>query len=140
MAEDLVSGLSDLAGAGLGETEHPVQRMADGLWMEAPALDPAALARVMMKLGGRLSTITALPLADGETALIYHYLAGGQAVNVRVATRENTVPSISGITRSASWIEREIYDLYGVSFCGHPCLARLIRPPSMQPGMFRIAG
>jgi NADH-quinone oxidoreductase subunit C len=38
------------------------------------------------------------------------------------------VPSVSGIWRTADWHEREVYDLVGVRFTGHPNLRRILCP------------
>lgn len=38
------------------------------------------------------------------------------------------VPSVAGIWAGADWHEREVYDLYGVTFTGHPNLTRIFMP------------
>ncbi|HEX5443602.1 MAG TPA: NADH-quinone oxidoreductase subunit C [Pirellulales bacterium] len=38
------------------------------------------------------------------------------------------VPSVSGVWRTADWHEREVYDLCGVYFSGHPNLRRILCP------------
>lgn len=38
------------------------------------------------------------------------------------------VPSVSGIWRTADWHEREVYDLCGIFFTGHPNLRRILCP------------
>jgi NADH-quinone oxidoreductase subunit C len=38
------------------------------------------------------------------------------------------VPSISNIWRGANWWERQVWDLYGIKFEGHPDLRRLYMP------------
>ena len=48
------------------------------------------------------------------------------ALKVRCYDRQNpTVPSITGLFRGADLMEREIYDLMGIKFSGHPNLERL---------------
>lgn len=131
MTQDFKTQLQTLPGA----TELIQQR--DGWWMAAPVLDVLALTRRMQELGARLSTITAATLPDEETEVIYHYYLDHQALNFKVRTQGNRLPSISRLLPSANWAEREIQDLYRVEFTGHPQPARLIRPSQLEPGLFR---
>lgn len=121
-----------------GATELRQQR--DGWWMTAPALDVLAMADQMKQWSARLSTITAAALPEDETEIIYHYYLEHQTINFKVSTRGNTLPSISRVLPSADWAEREIQDLYRVTFTDHPQPARLIRPVQLEPGLFRQPG
>jgi NADH:ubiquinone oxidoreductase subunit C len=49
-------------------------------------------------------------------------------VNVPLARKGGQAPTVSGIWRGAEWFEREIFDLFGVKFTGHPDLRRLLLP------------
>lgn len=115
----------------------PVEQRTDGLWMTAPELDVVAMAEFMHQSEARLSAITGLPLQNGETAIVYHYCLGASMINIRTTTRDRAIPSITPVTKTADWSEREIGDLYGVSFPGHPNPGRLLRPPALSPGFFR---
>ncbi|NIP84841.1 MAG: NADH-quinone oxidoreductase subunit C [Planctomycetales bacterium] len=42
------------------------------------------------------------------------------------------VPSVSGVWKTADWHEREVYDLCGVSFTGHPDLRRILCPEDWE--------
>jgi len=43
-----------------------------------------------------------------------------------------TIPTLSGLWENADWNEREIYDLFGVFFSGHPDLRRLMMPEDWE--------
>jgi NADH-quinone oxidoreductase subunit C len=49
-------------------------------------------------------------------------------VKVYLDEDEPVVPSVIGVWPAANWLEREIYDLMGVTFTGHPDLRRLQMP------------
>jgi NADH/F420H2 dehydrogenase subunit C len=52
-------------------------------------------------------------------------------VKVRAAETE-PVPSVSGLWPAANWLEREVYDLFGVNFTGHPDRKRILMPDDWQ--------
>jgi NADH-quinone oxidoreductase subunit C len=47
-----------------------------------------------------------------------------------VEERDADVPTLIGVFRGAGWFEREIYDMYGVTFAGHPNMTRILMPDS----------
>jgi NADH/F420H2 dehydrogenase subunit C len=52
-------------------------------------------------------------------------------VKVRAAETE-PVPSVTGVWPAANWLEREVYDLFGVNFVGHPDRRRILMPDEWQ--------
>jgi NADH-quinone oxidoreductase subunit C len=59
----------------------------------------------------------------------YHLLSvtKNHRLRIRVTTDEHlAVPSVTGIYPSAGWLEREVFDMYGVLFSGHPDLRRIL--------------
>ncbi len=61
--------------------------------------------------------------------LVYHFLSMrlNQRIRVKVDVADGEIaPSITSIHPSANWFEREVFDMYGVRFSGHPDLRRLL--------------
>ncbi len=69
------------------------------------------------------------PAREFRFEVVYHFLSPhlNQRIRVKLEASEDTlVPSICGVYPGADWFERETYDLYGVSFSGHPDLRRIL--------------
>jgi NADH-quinone oxidoreductase subunit C len=69
------------------------------------------------------------PERDERFDVIYHFLSPhlNHRIRVRVhADDVEPVPSITAVFPGANWFEREVYDLYGVLFSGHPDLRRIL--------------
>lgn len=61
--------------------------------------------------------------------VVYHFLSMHQnrRIRLRVSVREDEmVPSIVDIHPSANWFEREVFDMFGIIFSGHPDLRRIL--------------
>jgi NADH-quinone oxidoreductase subunit C len=61
--------------------------------------------------------------------VIYHFLSmyTNARIRVKVAVAEDDmVPSIHEIHPSANWFEREVFDMFGILFSGHPDLRRIL--------------
>jgi NADH/F420H2 dehydrogenase subunit C len=77
------------------------------------------------------SFVSAVDLPDAGAIEVVYHLFSMQArhellLKVRVARDAPCLPSVAGIWSAANWHERETYDLFGVTFEGHPDLRRIM--------------
>jgi len=72
------------------------------------------------------------PDAKDRFAVVYVLLNTSTGERVVVKTYLNepelTVPSAFPLWKGADWLEREVYDMYGIVFDGHPDLRRILMP------------
>ncbi|WP_343082031.1 NADH-quinone oxidoreductase subunit C [Ostreiculturibacter nitratireducens] len=78
-----------------------------------------------------LVDITAVDYPEREARfdVVYHLLSMYQnhRIRVKVAAREDEmVASVTGVHPSANWFEREVFDMFGIVFTGHPDLRRIL--------------
>ena len=78
-----------------------------------------------------LVDITAVdhPDRDARFDVVYHFLSmyQNQRIRLKAAVREeDIVPSITEVHPSANWFEREVFDMFGILFSGHPDLRRIL--------------
>ena len=79
----------------------------------------------------QLIDITAVDYPQREKRFKIVYLLLSHQYNLRIIINTNidekeTVPSITKIFPSANWMEREVFDMYGISFKDHPDLRRIL--------------
>lgn len=53
-------------------------------------------------------------------------------VKVFVEEDDAVVPTMWGVWKTSNWLEREIYDMFGVTFEGHPDLRRILMPADYE--------
>ena len=67
---------------------------------------------------------------DPRWTVVYHLrsLANGCELRLKtgVSEEKSELPTITGVWRTADWHEREIYDMMGIRFRGHPDLRRIL--------------
>ncbi len=67
---------------------------------------------------------------DPRFTIVYHLYGYGHLRYLRLKTElseeKGELPTVTGVWRTADWHEREIYDLMGIRFRGHPDLRRII--------------
>jgi len=105
------------------------------LTVQAAATDIVAVMRFLRDdprcLFWNIVDVTAIdwPGRERRFDVVYHLLSPKHNVRVRVkieTDEDAPVPSVIGVFPGADWFEREVYDLYGVAFTGHPDMRRLL--------------
>lgn len=83
-----------------------------------------------------LSDLTCVHYPDRREApfeIVYNLFSIDDNERVRLKVRTGgTVESVTGVWPAANWLEREVYDLFGVTFKNHPDLRRLLLPPDWE--------
>ncbi|MHB1580684.1 MAG: NADH dehydrogenase (quinone) subunit D [Acidithiobacillus sp.] len=82
-------------------------------------------------------------VSERAFTLIYHLhgLNDCGALRLRVphVDADAPVPTVTGVFANANWYEREVYDLFGLTFSGHPDLRRILLPPLWEGHPLRKA-
>ena len=82
----------------------------------------------------RFSTLVDITAVDhperpARFDIVYHFLSmyRNHRIRVKVAVREDEMaPSITAVHPSTNWFEREVFDMFGILFSGHPDLRRIL--------------
>lgn len=87
-------------------------------------------AFVFKDLGCRFVTASGTDIPEG-LEILYHFSddPSGRIINLRVLIKDKLHPQIKSIAplfKGAEWIEREMWELLGINFVGHPNLKRLL--------------
>ena len=92
-------------------------------------------------LGGRFSTATGV---DNPTAveILYHFCLDQHNVILTVRVRlEKPILEIASLAErlpAAEWVEREIHEMFGVTFTGHPQMETLLLPEDWPAGVYPL--
>jgi NADH-quinone oxidoreductase subunit C len=70
--------------------------------------------------------------APFEVVYQLYSIPRNERVRLKVSLSDATVDSVTGVWPSANWMEREVYDLFGVIFRNHPDLRRILLPPDWE--------
>jgi len=74
--------------------------------------------------------------SDHSFTIVYHLLSfdRNQDIRIKVDLKEEfpSHPSITKLWPMANWYEREVYDMFGITFTGHPHLRRILMPQNWK--------
>ncbi len=86
----------------------------------------------------QLTNVTGIDNGPSANAMevIYHLYSipfnYSLALKVMLPRENPEVDSLTGIWKSANWLEREVYDMFGIQFKNHPDLRRILMPNDWQ--------
>jgi NADH-quinone oxidoreductase subunit C len=123
----------------LGEGAFAVSRFRDNMRLLSAPSRLYALLQMLKEEHGfdMLIDLTAVdylyyPDAVDRFAVIYSLLnmSNGERLYVKTMLNEPelTLPSVFALWKGADWMEREVFDMYGIRFEGHPNLRRILMP------------
>ena len=76
--------------------------------------------------------VTAVDRKDQKIEVVYqlYSFANRVMITLKVILERNdlTIETLSGLWKSANWLERETFDLFGIKFLNHPDLRRILNP------------
>jgi NADH-quinone oxidoreductase subunit C len=75
------------------------------------------------------------PRAEGRFDVVYCLYSTRHRHRIRVKTKvadHQPLASVTAIWPAANWLEREVYDMFGVNFTGHPDRRRILMPEDWQ--------
>lgn len=74
--------------------------------------------------------------SPSDFTVVYHLLSceRNEDLRLKIPLTESaaSLPSITDLWPAANWYEREVWDLFGITFVGHPHLRRILTPPTWQ--------
>ena len=119
--------------------QHP---SGNRLYVDVAAQVIPDAARLMSgDLQARLQTASGVD-APAETEILYHWALDRIGLVVTIRTRiDRDRPEITSITRvcpAAEWIEREMWELLGICFTGHPDLRHLLLQDDWPEGKYPL--
>ncbi|GLR65993.1 NADH-quinone oxidoreductase subunit C/D [Acidocella aquatica] len=69
-----------------------------------------------------------------DFTVVYHLLSFSRNHDIRIKValigEAPAIPSVTSLWPNANWYEREVWDMFGITFTGHPHLTRILTPPN----------
>ena len=88
-----------------------------------------------------LTAVDYLEVKSPRYEVVYHIHRFGPECeeNIRIRVKaevsddESKIDSVTPVWSGADWLEREVYDMFGIEFIGHPDLRRILMPEDYEP-------
>jgi len=129
---------SELGDRVLGTDRHSDKRVYIEI---APQSVTAAAQLMYQKLGARFQIATGVDAREGFE-ILYHWALDDEGLVVTMRTildhEKPEVDSIAPVLPAAEWIEREMWELLGINFRGHPDLRHLLLDDDWPEGNYPL--
>jgi NADH-quinone oxidoreductase subunit C len=127
---ELVQQLRDLYGAAICDAKS---YMGQNYLVVDRSVCHALLCTLFDKSYTMLTDLTAVHYPKDalpfEMVWIVYSMSSNERIRVKARFADGEeVPSVTGRWMGANWLEREVYDMFGVRFAGHPDLRRILLP------------
>jgi len=138
--DELVENISDHFGSKVLKVDKKNERRA---YIDIYPKDIVDFTRYIFKdLGLRFNIASAVDDFD-SIEILYHFAhdPSGLVVTIRAVLKDKDDPridTITTVTRSAWWIEREIHELFGIGFDGNSDLRTLLLPDDWPKGVYPL--
>jgi len=137
--EEVIRGLKDKFS---GDIIDFLDKSVSRFYIE---IKPESLKRiaehVFKTLGARFNIASGID-ARYHTEILYHFTL--EEINlvislrVKLAKDKPEIESLAPMFKGANWIEREMHEMLGINFAGHPDLRRLLLPDSWPEGVYPL--
>lgn len=108
-------------------------------------INPSSIVRIsryiFKDLGARFNIASGV---DGRSfmEILYHFIIEDIdlliSLRVKLPKDKPEIDSLTAVFEGANWIEREIHELLGIKFKGHPCLKRLLLSDDWPQGVYPL--
>jgi len=136
--DEIVSELRRQLKEGIIDVKVPRKRRIF-VWVRSEAFKDAI--RRLKDMGfTHISTITAVDLKE-NFEVIYHFAYKGSielSLRFNIPKENPRIPTITDVIPGAILYEREVHDLFGIDFIGHPDLIPLILPENWPRGIYPL--
>ncbi|MGE0823011.1 MAG: NADH-quinone oxidoreductase subunit C [Candidatus Binatia bacterium] len=121
---------------------HVFQRSAKRVYVDISSDAIVDIATYLFRdVGARFNIASGV---DGRTQMemLYHFTVEDRdlviSLKVTLPKSKLEIDSLTPVFKAAYWIEREIYELLGIRFLGHPQLQRLLLPEDWPEGVYPL--
>jgi Ni,Fe-hydrogenase III component G len=137
--EDVLKGLEERFAADILEV---FDKSPKRLYIEIKAESIKKIALYLFKdLGCRFNIASGMDMRQ-HLEILYHFILEDlnlqMSLRVKLPKDKAEIDSLAPLFEAANWVERELHELLGVNFRGHPDLRKLLLPDDWPQGVYPL--